>query len=95
MHDKIHDVVSICLLFHVLGALTLTTAIRSAIQDYRQFGSIDKETVDILILSPTWTAFFTVPIFLIAGDELVSILTVMMIIDAIVCTLGWQLKPSH
>lgn len=95
MGDKIHDAVSICLLFHVLGALTLTTGIRSAIQDYRQFGSIDKETVDILILSPTWTAFFTVPIFLIAGDELVSILTVMMIIDAIVCTLGWQLKPSH
>ena len=93
MHDKIHDVVSICLLFHVLGALTLTTAIRSAIQDYRQFGSIDKETVDILILSPTWTAFFTVPIFLIAGD--VSILIVMLIIDAIVCTLGWQLKSSH
>ena len=95
MGDKIHDAVSICLLFHVLGALTLTTGIRSAIQDYRQFGSIDKETVDILILSPTWTAFFTVPIFLIAGDELVSILTVMMIIDAIVCTLGWQLEPSH
>lgn len=92
MHDKIHDVVSICLLLHVLGALTLTIGIRSAIQDYRQFGSIDKETVDVLILSPTWTAFFTVPIFLIAGDELVSILTVM-IIDAIVCTLGWQLKP--
>lgn len=95
MSDKIHDMMSICLLFHVLGALTLTTAIRSAIQDYRQYGSIDKETVDILILSPTWTAFFTVPIFLIAGDELVSILTVMMMIDAIVCTLGWQLKPSH
>lgn len=95
MGDKIHDMMSICLLFHVLGALTLTAAIRSAIQDYRQYGSIDKETVDILILSPTWTAFFTVPIFLIAGDELVSILIVMLIIDAIVCTLGWQLKSSH
>ena len=95
MGDKIHDMMSICLLFHVLGALTLTTAIRSAIQDYRQYSSIDKETVDVLILSPTWTAFFTVPIFLIAGDELVSILIVMLIIDAIICTLGWQLKPSH
>lgn len=95
MGDKIHDMMSICLLFHVLGALTLTTAIRSAIQDYRQYGSIDKETVDILILSPTWTAFFTVAIFLIADDELMSILIVMLIIDAIVCTLGWQLKRSH
>lgn len=95
MGDKIHAAISACLLFHVIGTLALSTAIRSAIQDYRQYSSVDKETVDVLILSPTWTAFFTVPIFLIAGDELVSILIVMLIIDAIVCTLGWQLKPSH
>lgn len=95
MGDKIHSLISICLLFHVLGALTLTTAIHSAIRDYRRYHFIEKETVDVLILSPTWTALFTAPIVLIAGDELVSIIVVMLIIDAIVCTLGWQLGSSR
>ena len=95
MGDKIHAAISACLLFHVIGTLALSTAIASAIDEYQRCRSLEDDTKEILFLSPIVIAIFTTPIFLIAGDETVSVVTVMLIIDAIICTLGWQLKPSH
>ena len=95
MGDKTHAAISACLLFHVFGMLALSTAIASAIDEYRRCRYLEDDTKEILFLSPIMLVFFTFPIFLLAGDELVSVITVMLIIDAIVCTLGWQLKSSH
>ncbi len=95
MGDKIHAAISACLLFHVIGTLALSTAIASAIDEYRRCRSLEDDTKEILFLSPIVIAIFTTPIFLIAGDETVSVVTVMVILDVIVCTLGVKIISSR
>ncbi len=95
MGDKIHAAISACLLFHVFSMLALSTAIASAIGEYRQCQFIEDDTREILVLSPIMLALFTFPVFLLAGDEIVSIVTVMLIIDLLVCTLGVKIRSSH
>ena len=95
MGDKIHAAISACLLFHVFGMLALSTAIASAIDEYRRCRYLEDDTKEILFLSPIVIAIFTLPIFLIAGDELVSVITVMVMIDLIVCVLGVKIVSSN
>lgn len=95
MGDKIHAAISTCLLFHVFGMLALSTAIASAIDEYRQCRYLEDDTKEILFLSPIVIAIFTPPIFLLAGDEIVSVVTVMLIIDVIACTLGLKIGSSR
>ena len=95
MGDKIHAAISACLLFHVIGTLALSTAIASAIDEYQRCRSLEDDTKEILFLSPIVIAIFTTPIFLIAGDETVSVVTVMVILDMIVCTLGVKIISSR
>ena len=95
MGDKIHAAISACLLFHVFGMLALSTAIASAIDEYRRCQFIEDDTREILVLSPIMLVLFTFPIFLLAGDEIVSVVTVMLIIDLIVCMLGVKIESSN
>ena len=95
MGDKTHAAISACLLFHAFGMLALSTAIASAIDEYRRCRYLEDDTKEILFLSPIVIAIFTLPIFLIAGDELVSVITLMVIIDLIVCTLGVKIVSSN
>lgn len=95
MGDKTHAAISACLLFHVFGMLALSTAIASAIEEYRQWKFIEDDTREVLLFSPIILVLFTFPIFLLAGDELVSVVTVMMIIDLAVCTLGVKIGSSR
>lgn len=95
MSDKIHTAISACLLFHLFGTLSLSTAIASAIKEYRQRKFLEDDTKEILFLSPIVIAIFTTPIFLIAGDETVSVVTVMLIIDLAICALGLKIGSSH
>lgn len=95
MGDKIHAAISACLLFHVIGTLALSTAIASAIDEYQRCRSLEDDTKEILFLSPIVIAIFTTPIFLIAGDKTVSVVTVMVILDVIVCTLGVKIISSR
>lgn len=95
MSDKIHAAISACLLFHLFGTLALSTAIASAIKEYRQRKFLEDDTKEILFLSPIVIAIFTTPIFLIAGDETVSVVTVMLIIDLAICALGLKIGSSH
>lgn len=95
MSDKVHAAISACMIFQVFGMLALSTAIASAIKEYQYSHSIEDDTREILFLSPIMITIFTVPIFLIAGDEIVSVLTVMSIIDIIACLLGVKIGSSH
>ena len=95
MGDKIHAAISACLLFHFFGMLALSTAITSAINEYRQWQFIENDTVEVLLLSPIIITIFTVPIVLLAGDEIVSIATVTIIIDVLICVLGLKIGSSR
>lgn len=95
MGDKIHAAISACLLFHLFGTLALSTAIASVIKEYRQRKFLEDDTKEILFLSPIVIAIFITPIFLIAGDETVSVVTVMLIIDLAICALGLKIGSSH
>lgn len=95
MGDKIHSAISACLLFHFFGTLVLSTAITSAINEYRQWHFLENDTVEVLLLSPIIIVIFTVSIVLLAGDKIVSIATVMLIIDVLVCTLGVKIGSSR
>lgn len=95
MGDKIHAAISACLLFHVISMLALSTAITSAISEYRQWHFLENDTVEVLLLSPIIIVIFTVPIVLLASDEIVSIATVMVILDVLVCTLGVKIGSSR
>ena len=94
MSDKIHAAISACLIFHFFGTLALSTAIASAIKDYRhQF--IEDDTREILFSSPIIITIFTLPIFLLAGDEITSVITAVLIIDLAICALGLKIGSSH
>ena len=95
MDSQTSAVISACLLFHVLGILAFATAIRSAILEYRRSGWIEKDTREILFLSPIMITIFTLPIFLVSGNEIVPVTIVMLIIDSIACTLGVKIGSSH
>ena len=95
MDSQTSAAISASMLFHILGVLALATAIKSAIQEYQYSHSIEDDTREILFLSPIMITIFTVPILLIAGDEIVSVLTVMSIIDIIACLLGVKIGSSH
>ena len=95
MSDKLHAAISACLLFHIFSMLALSTAVASAIKEYRYSRWIEDDTREILFLSPIMVTIFTTPIFLIAGDETVSVVTVMVILDVIVCTLGVKIISSR
>lgn len=95
MGDKIHSAISACMLFHIFSMLALSTAVASAITEYRKYQFIENDTREILFLSPIVLVIFTLPIFLLAGDEIVSVITVMLIIDLIACTLGVKIGSSY
>lgn len=95
MSDKLHAAISACLLFHIFSMLALSTAVASAIKEYRRCLSLEDDTKEILFLSPIVIAIFTTPMFMIAGDETVSVVTVMVILDVIVCTLGVKIGSSN
>ena len=95
MSDKIHAAISACLLFHFFGTLALLTAIASAIDGYRRCRSLKDDTKEILFLSPIIITIFTLPIFLLAGDEITSVITVMLIIDLAICALGLKIGSSR
>lgn len=95
MDSQTSAVISACLLFRVLGVLALATAIKSAIQEYRKYRWIEDDTQEILFLSPIMITIFTLPIFLVSGNELVSVTIVMLIIDSIACMLGVKIGSSH
>ena len=67
MGDKIHAAISACLLFHVIGTLALSTAITSAIDEYRRCRSLKDDTKEILFLSPIVIAIFTTADFSDSG----------------------------
>lgn len=48
MSDKIHAAISACLIFHFFGTLALSTAIASAIKEYRQWKFLEDDTKEIL-----------------------------------------------
>lgn len=83
--------ISACLLFHISGVLALATAIKSAIQDYQRSGWIEDDTKEILFLSPIMITIFTLPIFLLSGDELVSVIILAIFIDSLACALGFMI----
>ena len=95
MGDKIYAAISACLLFHVIGTLALSTAIASAIDEYRRCRSLEDDTKEILFLSPIMVTIFTLVLVLLADDEIVSVIIVTLIIDAIVCTLGVKIGSSN
>ena len=95
MGDKIHAAISACLLFHVFSMLALSTAVASAIEEYRQWQFIEDDTREVLLFSPITLVLFTFPIFLLAGDEIVSVIAVMAIIDLFPCTLGVKIVSSN
>ena len=95
MGDKIHAAISACLLFHVIGTLALSTAIASSIDEYRRCRSLEDDTKEILFLSPIMVTIFTLVLVLLAGDEIVSVIIVTLILDVIVCTLGVKIISSH
>ena len=95
MGDKIHAAISACLLFHVFGMLALSTAVASEIDEYRRCRCLEDDTKEILFLSPIMVTIFTLVLVLLAGDEIVSVIIVTLIIDAIVCTLGVKIGSSN
>ena len=95
MDNQTSAAISACLLFHVLGVLALATASKSAIQDYQRSGWIEDDTQEILFLSPIIITIFTLALFLLAGEEIVSVIIVAVIIDSIACSLGCMIGSSH
>ena len=95
MGDKIHVAISACILFHIIGTLALSTASASAIKEYRRHQFIEDDTREILFSSPIIITIFTLPIFLLAGDEIASVITMMMIIDVLVCSFGVKIGSSR
>lgn len=94
MDSQTSAAISACLLFHILGVLALATAIKSAIQDYQRSGWIEDDTKEILFLSPIMITIFTLPIFLLSGDDLVSVIILAIFIDSLACTLGFMIGSS-
>ena len=95
MDSQASAVISASMLFHILGVLALATAIKSAIQEQQYSHSIEDDTREILFLSPIMITIFTVPIFLIAGDEITSVINAVLIIDLAICALGLKIGSSH
>lgn len=95
MGDKIHSAISACMLFHIFSMLALSTAVASAIKEYRRYQFIEDDTREILVLSPIVLVIFTLPIFLLAGDEIVSVITMITIIDLLACMLGIKIGSSY